>query len=43
MDSATFLSFDYETEPVVRDESKFVHWAKLAYNESYWLTARGLL
>ncbi|MUV58284.1 NAD(P)/FAD-dependent oxidoreductase [Halogeometricum sp. CBA1124] len=43
MNSATFLSFDYETEPVVRDESKFVHWAKLAYNESYWLTARGLL
>ncbi|MFB6155856.1 MAG: NAD(P)/FAD-dependent oxidoreductase [Haloferacaceae archaeon] len=43
MDSATYVSFDYENEPVVRDESKFVHWAKLAYNESYWLTARGLL
>ncbi|SFF77446.1 sulfide:quinone oxidoreductase [Halopelagius inordinatus] len=40
---ATFVSFDYENEPVVRPESKFVHWAKLAYNESYWLTARGLL
>jgi sulfide:quinone oxidoreductase len=43
MDDATFVSFDYENEPVVRDESKFIHWAKLAYNESYWLTARGLL
>lgn len=42
-DEATFVSFDYENEPVVRPESKFVHWAKLAYNESYWLTARGLL
>jgi sulfide:quinone oxidoreductase len=43
MDSATYVSFDYENAPVVRDESTFVHWAKLAYNESYWLTARGLL
>jgi sulfide:quinone oxidoreductase len=43
MDEATFVSFDYETEPVLREESRFVHWAKLAYNESYWLTARGLL
>ncbi|MFB6130014.1 MAG: NAD(P)/FAD-dependent oxidoreductase [Salinigranum sp.] len=42
-DSATYVSFDYEHPPLVRDESKFVHWAKLAYNESYWLTARGLL
>ncbi|AZH23933.1 NAD(P)/FAD-dependent oxidoreductase [Haloplanus aerogenes] len=43
MDDATYVSFDYENEPVMRDENKFVHWAKLAYNESYWLTARGLL
>jgi sulfide:quinone oxidoreductase len=43
MDEATFISFDYENEPVLRDESRPVHWAKLAYNESYWLTARGLL
>jgi sulfide:quinone oxidoreductase len=43
MDDATFVSFDYENEPVMRDESRFIHWAKLAYNESYWLTARGVL
>jgi sulfide:quinone oxidoreductase len=43
MDEATFISFDYQNEPVLRDESRPVHWAKLAYNESYWLTARGLL
>jgi sulfide:quinone oxidoreductase len=43
MDEATFVSFDYENEPYLRPESRPVHWAKLAYNESYWLTARGLL
>jgi sulfide:quinone oxidoreductase len=43
MNEATFVSFDYATEPQLRPESRPVHWAKLAYNESYWLTARGLL
>jgi sulfide:quinone oxidoreductase len=43
MNEATFVEFDYENPPVLRDESRPVHWAKLAYNESYWLTARGLL
>jgi sulfide:quinone oxidoreductase len=43
MDEATFVDFDYEHPPVVRDASKPVHWAKLAYNQSYWLTARGTL
>jgi sulfide:quinone oxidoreductase len=43
MSEATFVSFDYANEPHLRPESRPVHWAKLAYNESYWLTARGLL
>ncbi|EFW93783.1 FAD-dependent pyridine nucleotide-disulfide oxidoreductase [Haladaptatus paucihalophilus DX253] len=43
MDEATFVEFEYGRQPTVRDPSKFVHWAKLSYNESYWLTARGLL
>jgi sulfide:quinone oxidoreductase len=43
MDEATFVDFEYGTEPTVRNPSKPVHWAKLGYNESYWLTARGLL
>jgi sulfide:quinone oxidoreductase len=43
MDEATFVDFEYGTEPSVREASKPVHWAKLGYNESYWLTARGLL
>ncbi|MBS3760047.1 NAD(P)/FAD-dependent oxidoreductase [Halodesulfurarchaeum sp.] len=41
-DEGSHISFDYETDPVVRDQSEFVHWAKFAYNEMYWLTARGL-
>ena len=43
MDEATFLEFEYGSEPTVRAPSKPIHWAKLGYNESYWLTARGLL
>jgi len=43
LDEATFVEFGYGDEPAVREPSRFVHWGKLAYNESYWLTARGLL
>jgi sulfide:quinone oxidoreductase len=43
MDEATFIEFEYGDEPFVREPSKHLHWAKLGYNESYWLTARGLL
>jgi sulfide:quinone oxidoreductase len=43
MDEATFVEFGYGDEPTVRQPSKAMHWAKLGYNESYWLTARGLL
>ncbi|WP_254768606.1 NAD(P)/FAD-dependent oxidoreductase [Salinilacihabitans rarus] len=43
MDEATFVEFSYGEEPYVREPSKPLHWAKLGYNESYWLTARGLL
>ncbi|AXG08757.1 NAD(P)/FAD-dependent oxidoreductase [Haloplanus rubicundus] len=43
MDEATFVSFDYDSLPDLREESTLVHWAKGAYNESYWLTARGLI
>lgn len=43
MDEATFIEFEYGQEPFVREPSKHLHWAKLGYNESYWLTARGLL
>ena len=43
MDEATFVEFGYGDEPTVRAPSQAIHWAKLGYNESYWLTARGLV
>jgi sulfide:quinone oxidoreductase len=43
LDEATFVSFEYDTEPTLREPSRPVHWAKLAYNEMYWLTARGMM
>jgi len=43
MDAASFVEFDYETPPSPAPPSEQLHWSKLAYNESYWLTARGLL
>ncbi|WP_135824146.1 NAD(P)/FAD-dependent oxidoreductase [Halorussus ruber] len=43
LDEATYVSLDYETQPDLPEPSRTIHWAKLAYNESYWLTARGLL
>jgi sulfide:quinone oxidoreductase len=43
MDAASFVEFDYERPPSPAPPSRKLHWSKLAYNESYWLTARGLL
>ncbi|MEF8901990.1 MAG: FAD/NAD(P)-binding oxidoreductase [Halovenus sp.] len=43
MDAASFVEFDYENPPSPPPPSEKLHWSKLAYNESYWLTARGLL
>ncbi|MFB6114418.1 MAG: NAD(P)/FAD-dependent oxidoreductase [Halodesulfurarchaeum sp.] len=42
-EEGTFVEFGYGRQPVVRDENPFLHWSKLAYNEAYWLTARGAL
>jgi len=43
MDAASYVEFDYENPPAPAPPSQKLHWSKLAYNESYWLTARGLL
>ena len=43
MDAASFVEFDYEKPPSPVPPSEKLHWSKLAYNESYWLTARGLI
>jgi sulfide:quinone oxidoreductase len=42
MEQGSHIKFDYESDPVVREQTEFIHWAKMAYNEMYWLTARGL-
>jgi sulfide:quinone oxidoreductase len=42
-DEATYIAFDYDEEPVPKVPSKLVHWSKLGYNQSYWLTAKGVL
>jgi len=43
MGSASFVEFDYQNPPSPVTPSEKIHWSKLAYNESYWLTARGLI
>ncbi|MUV88650.1 NAD(P)/FAD-dependent oxidoreductase [Halapricum sp. CBA1109] len=43
MDAASYVEFDYERPPSPAAPSQKLHWSKLGYNESYWLTARGLL
>jgi sulfide:quinone oxidoreductase len=43
MDAASYVEFDYQNPPSPANPSQKLHWSKLAYNESYWLTARGLL
>jgi len=43
MDAASFVEFDFERPPSPAPPSRKLHWSKLAYNEAYWLTARGLL
>ncbi len=40
---ATYIWFDYYTPPNPVKPNKFIHWVKMAYNKTYWLTARGLL
>ncbi|MFC5279231.1 NAD(P)/FAD-dependent oxidoreductase [Halorubrum rubrum] len=40
---ATYIAFDYDAEPTPKPPSKLIHWSKLGYNRSYWLTARGAL
>ncbi len=43
LDRATFLEFTYQRPPKLSAPTRTVHWAKLAYNNAYWLTAKGAL
>lgn len=42
-DKATYVEFDYENPPQPVPASRWIHWAKLAYNQTYWMTARGVV
>ncbi len=40
---ATYAMFDYNNPPAPKAPNKAVHWFKMAYNQLYWASARGLL
>lgn len=40
---ATYAMFDYGHPPQPKAPNKAVHWFKMAYNQLYWASARGLL
>ncbi len=42
-DRATYAMFDYRNPPNPKPPTKAVHWFKMAYNQLYWASARGLL
>ena len=42
-DKATYAMFNYNNPPDPKPPSKSVHWFKMAYNQLYWASARGLL
>lgn len=42
-DAATYIEFDYDNPPKPVRASRWVHWAKMSYNQAYWLTARGVV
>ena len=42
-DRATYAMFNYQNPPDPKPPTKAVHWFKMAYNQLYWASARGLL
>ena len=42
-DRATYAMFSYNQPPAPKAPNKAVHWFKMAYNQLYWASARGLL
>jgi len=42
-DRATYAMFNYNNPPDPKPPTKSVHWFKMAYNQLYWASARGLL
>ncbi len=42
-DRATYAMFNYNLPPDPKPPTQAVHWFKMAYNQMYWASARGLL
>jgi len=42
-DRATYAMFNYNNPPDPKPPTKSIHWFKMAYNQLYWSSARGLL
>lgn len=42
-DRATHAMFNYDNPPNLKTPSKPMHWFKMAYNQMYWTSIRGLL
>lgn len=42
-DRATYAMFNYNNPPDPKPPTKSLHWFKMAYNQLYWASARGLL
>lgn len=42
-DKATYAMFNYLNPPNLKAPTKSMHWFKMAYNEMYWTSVRGLL
>ncbi|AOV15749.1 pyridine nucleotide-disulfide oxidoreductase [Acidihalobacter aeolianus] len=42
-DRATYAMFNYNQPPAPKPPNRAVHWFKMAYNQLYWASARGLL
>lgn len=43
LDKATYVSFSYAKPPAPTPATEMIHWFKLAFNEMYWLSAKGVL
>ena len=42
-DRATYAMFNYQVPPDLKSPTKPMHWFKMAYNQMYWTSVRGLL
>ncbi|TCS83547.1 NAD(P)/FAD-dependent oxidoreductase [Tepidibacillus fermentans] len=43
LEEGTYINMDYNHPPNPVPQSAMIHWFKHAFNEMYWMTARGLL